>query len=383
MVIKNMKTTLRLKSLRAFFSLVIGMIILCNSSLSAQDEKPVMRSDTLNLKSFGFLAYPFVFYSPETEIAFGAGGIVFFRTTTRTFIQPSKVVFSGYYTSNKQYYIGITPEVYFPGKDTFFAKVNIVFSKEILKFYGIGNDSPEIENAGYEMDVFKLNAEVYKKNFIFSEVQTGINYNYSNNDMVDKKNNPNLVSETVPGHDGGRTAGFGLGSFFDSRDNLFYPAGGGYYKFSFTYFSPVFGSSFEYGRYILDIRRYYSKNDHILAVQIYGALSSGYPPFFDTPALGGSMHMRGYFEGRYRDRQYLTGQLEYRKIFWWRIGGIAFISAGDVADRVRDFTLGTFKISYGFGLRFVFDEEERINVRVDYGRGKGTDGIYFNIEEAF
>jgi len=366
-----------------YIFLVLVAITLCRSGLLAQDDKPVIKSDTLDLKSFGFLAYPYVFYSPETQLAFGAGGIVFFRTTTRTFIQPSKVVFSGYYTSNKQYYIGIMPEVYFPGDDEFFAKANIIFGKEILKFYGIGNQTPDINDADYEMDVFKLIVEVYKKKFLFDDLQTGFNYRYSNNDMIDQKNNPNLISGELPGSEGGRTAGFGLGGFFDSRDNLFYPARGAYYKFSFTYFNQAFGSDFEYGRYLFDIRRYYSKNDHILAAQIYGELTSGKPPFFDTPALGGSMRMRGYFEGRYRDLQYITGQIEYRKILWWRIGGIAFISTGDVADKIRDFRLKTFKVSYGFGLRFVFDEEERINIRVDYGRGKDTDGIYFNIEEAF
>ncbi len=367
-----------------YLILFLFLIFFSNGVIFAQDkEKPIIKSDTLELKSFGFLAYPFIFYSPETQVAFGAGGIVFFRTTTRTFIQPSKVVFSGYYTSNKQYFIGITPEVYFPGEDNFFAKANIIFDKEILKFYGIGNQTPDIENADYEMDVFKLIVEVFKKKLFFSDFQTGINYRYSNNTMIDQKNNPNLISGDIPGSAGGRTAGLGLGGFVDTRDNLFYPSQGGYYKFSFTYFSQTFGSSFEYGRYILDLRRYYSKNDHILAAQIYSELSTGYPPFFDTPALGGAVHMRGYFEGRFRDRQYITGQLEYRKIFWWRIGGVAFISAGDVAGRIRDFTLNSIKFAYGFGLRFVFDEEERINVRVDYGRGKGTDGIYFNLEEAF
>ncbi len=365
--------------------LAILMLFCLNvGQAAAQDnEKPVIKSDTLDLKSFGFLAYPYVFYSPETEFAFGAGGIVFFRTTTRRFIQPSKVVFSGYYTSNNQYYVGITPEVYFPGQDQYFAKADIVFAKEILRFYGIGNKSPDIDSSGYEMDVFKLIAEVYRKNLLFDNFQTGLNYRYSSNRMIDKKGNPNLMDGAVRGSDGGRIAGFGFGGFYDSRDNLFYPSQGGYYKFSFTYFNPLFGSSFEYGRYILDVRQYMSENDHILAAQIYGELTTGYPPFFDTPALGGSVHMRGYFAGRYRDRQYVTGQLEYRNIFWWRVGGIVFISAGDVADRIMDFRLRSLKISYGVGLRFVFDESEKINIRVDYGRSKDSDGIYFNIEEAF
>lgn len=365
-------------------SIIFLFILFSQAALFAQEkENPVIISDTLDLKTFGFLAYPYLFYSPETQFAFGAGGIVFFRTTTKTFIQPSKVVFSGYYTSNQQYYIGIKPEVYFPGEYEIFLLTNIIFSKEILKFYGLGNQTPEIDNASYEMDVFKIIVEAYKNNFLISGFQTGINFKYSNNEMIDKKDNPNLISGDVPGQNGGTTSGIGLGGFYDTRDNLFYPTKGGFYKFSFTAFNSFLGSDFNYARYILDLRRFISYADNIFAMQIYSELSTGTPPFFDTPALGGSVHMRGYFEGRYRDRQYITGQLEYRKILWWRIGGILFFSTGDVADRFRDFKLSTLKFSYGAGLRFVFDQSERINLRVDYGRGRGSDGIYFNIEEAF
>jgi len=54
-----------------------------------------------------------------------------------------------------------------------------------------------------------------------------------------------------------------------------------------------------------------------------------------------------------------------------------------VAQKMTGFSLNKLKPSYGFGLRFLFSKEEKINLRVDFGFGKNTNGLYFGIEEAF
>jgi len=45
--------------------------------------------------------------------------------------------------------------------------------------------------------------------------------------------------------------------------------------------------------------------------------------------------------------------------------------------------LKEFKYSYGFGFRYIFDKEERLTVRADFGFGKNTSGIYFAMQETF
>ena len=77
-------------------------------------------------------------------------------------------------------------------------------------------------------------------------------------------------------------------------------------------------------------------------------------------------------------------QLEYRQYFWWKFGFVVFAGAGDVASELMKFSLTELKYSYGFGLRFLFNKEEKVNLRVDLGFGNdGTSGLYFGIEEAF
>jgi hypothetical protein len=94
--------------------------------------------------------------------------------------------------------------------------------------------------------------------------------------------------------------------------------------------------------------------------------------------------MRGYYLGRYRDKNMIAIQAEYR---WlpaiWRFGIVGFAGFGDVADKISRFDFGGFEYSYGFGLRFLLNPEQKINLRLDFGFGKGTSGIYFTAGEAF
>jgi hypothetical protein len=92
--------------------------------------------------------------------------------------------------------------------------------------------------------------------------------------------------------------------------------------------------------------------------------------------------MRGYLEGRYRDKNLLVVQTEYRFPLVWRFRGALFAGVGDVAPRLDRFTLDALKPSYGLGLRYLIDPVEKICIRFDFGFGRGTSGFYFTANEA-
>ena len=340
--------------------------------------------DTTDSKNFSIIGYPYVYYSPETQLAFGAGGIILFRTAQDKNLKPSKVILAGSYTTSKDYNLNFGPEMYFPGiKNTFFTG-RLKLSKTTGKFYGIGNNTGEITNPGYVMQMFSLNAEISSIGLLFKNIQSGIIYEYSNNHMLDKKDNPFFNADTILGENGGRVGGLGISITFDNRDNIFYPSSGNYLKIEGVFYRKFAGSEYSFDKYILNYRQFWEFiENNFLALQLYSHFSLGNPPFFRLPALGGSYRMRGYYEGRYRDRQYITSQIEYRKIIWWRFGLNLFVSLGDVSDKLSAFRLKDLKKSYGFGIRFVFDETEKVNLRVDFGFTKNSSGIYFALEEAF
>jgi outer membrane protein assembly factor BamA len=99
---------------------------------------------------------------------------------------------------------------------------------------------------------------------------------------------------------------------------------------------------------------------------------------------GGSYSMHGYYFGRYRDKNMITFQTEYRLPLFWRFGAVGFAGFGDVADDINKFRMKEFKYSMGFGLRFMFDAQEKINARMNSGFGKdGNLGLYAMVVEAF
>ena len=93
--------------------------------------------------------------------------------------------------------------------------------------------------------------------------------------------------------------------------------------------------------------------------------------------------MRGYYYGRFRDKIYVAQQIELRTFFWKRLGAVAFAGMGNVTNSYNGLSLNQSRFSFGGGLRFKFNEAEKVNIRMDIGFGKGTSGVYFGMEEAF
>ena len=347
--------------------------------LFAQNEP-----DTLLTSNLDYIAYPYAFYSPESKLAIGAGGMLYFRTARLPNIRLSKIIVSGYYTTNHQYFLFLSPKIYFPGRENIQLDSRLTYSKEVSKFYGTGGSSPDIDHPEYIMNVFNLYFNIFKRSFFLDNLSFGLIYDFEHDEMRDRKLNPFLRDETLLGINGGQISGLGVNYQVDLRDNTSYPAENGLYQISAIFYGPSLGSDFSFNVYEADLRHYFSfPEENILADNLYGKFTEGQAPFYRLPRLGGSNRMRGYFEGRYRDKHYIMAQVEYRRIVWWRLGVAVFYGIGEVASDLGRFRLNAAKHSYGFGLRFVFDEKERINLRADIGFGQNSNGIYFNLEEAF
>ena len=95
------------------------------------------------------------------------------------------------------------------------------------------------------------------------------------------------------------------------------------------------------------------------------------------------LQARGYFEGKYRDKNAALLQAEYRSPFLWRFGLVAFGGYGAAFDSYSTFKAQYLRFNYGAGLRLQLDQKQKINIRIDYGRGYQSSGFYFTIGEAF
>jgi outer membrane protein assembly factor BamA len=369
------------RKLLILITIVFSLSFSFNDVLRAQEDANT--ADTVGVGGTDWFAYPFVFYSPETNWAFGAGGIIYFKLSDQFKSKPSSITASGFYTINEQFDITIIPEIYLK-HDQHLLSIKFNYGEIFDYFYGVGSTSPDIENNQYLQRNFILNIKYQVKAFD-KNLKMGPVYEWRNMDVINSEDNPLLDSNLVRGSTGGTTSGLGVIASWDTRDNIFYPSKGGFHQFSATYYSKAFGSDFDYSKYLLDLRRYISLSpNHILALQAYAIVEFAYPPFYELALLGGDKVMRGYLYGRYRDRLYYAIQAEYRLPVIWRFGFVVFGGFGDVASELAKVTLATIKPTYGFGIRFRIDELQKLDLRVDFGFGEdNANGIYFSVNQAF
>ncbi len=98
---------------------------------------------------------------------------------------------------------------------------------------------------------------------------------------------------------------------------------------------------------------------------------------------GGEEMLRGYASNRYRDHHFVGSQAELRMPLYKRFGAVAFVGLGEVFREPADLQLDLLKYSFGGGLRYAMNKSERLNIRLDYGIGRGTSSFYFSVTEAF
>ncbi len=347
----------------------------------AKEEGKKAEKQTSEKKS-GIAALPVLFYTPETKLAFGAGGLYYFPLTSdKTVDRPSSIAFVGVYTQRKQSYIEINPDLY-TGRGYHIQTV-LRYSNFPDQFYGIGNATSVDLEEPFTSRYWWLNLEALKR--VRGPVNAGLLYCFDSTRLTKVEEGGLLDSGDITGSGGGTVSGLGPFMTYDSRDSIFFPTKGSFHQFSALAFGRALGSDFGFGRIFLEFRKYQAfASSRVLAFQAQFLFETGDPPFWRMGLLGGEKIMRGYYAGRYRDKNMMAFQVEYRWVpVFWRFGLAAFAGLGDVADTLGHFDLGRFKYSYGLGLRFVVDPKQRLHIRLDFGFGKGTSGLYFTASEAF
>jgi outer membrane protein assembly factor BamA len=325
---------------------------------------------------------PVIFYTPETELAGGVSAMRYFRPEgTSIDARPSKIWATFILTQRSQYIADLFNEFYV-SDEKYLVVGGISYVKFPDKFYGIGPDTPDSLVEDYTPKT--LGVYVRAQQRIVYSFNLGLLYHFANAQISETTPGGLLDSGVIPGSEGGIVSGVGATLNWDSRDNLFYPTSGGFHAVSVSVYGGALGSDYDFGKYVIDLRKYASLHPLIvLAVQGVLNSSSGIVPFNYLGQLGGQNILRGYYQGRYRDRHAVFGQVELRTMVWWRLGAAVFAGAGNVAKSLNEFDRDYIRYSGGFGLRYLFDKNEGLNIRLDFGYGEDTSGMYITAQEAF
>ena len=348
-------------------------------------------------KRSSLVMLPAITHSIETDWTFGvAGSLTFKHKNHDSLTRTSNLQALALYSLQNQIIAGVNGTIYFPHEKYILVLENS-FSRFPDRWWGIGNKTSNCNEERYEYEQFYIYPHLQRK--IFSDFYVGILYEYQQlfnvhygGDFL-KQTAENCLPKTtslfddqnVAGRYGSVVSGLGFSLTWDSRPTAFSPHRGLFAQMKYNNFNKIVGTQFEYWNISLDVRKFIPiTKKTTLALQGYAFLNEGDVPIRSLATLGGNNNMRGYYDGRFRDKNQITFQAEYRFPIWWRFGGTAFACFGDVSDKLKNFDLSNFKRSGGLGLRFALNPKEKLNIRVDYGWGQnGSQGLYFYLDEAF
>lgn len=348
---------------------------------SARAVEPAVRKNTI-------LVLPIAYYTPETRLAGGVGGILAFRPAAekaspgKLASRPSSLLFSAVYTQNDQFTLQLKPEIYLARED-WAVTGSVEWSRFPSEFFGLGNETPE--EAGELMTPIQVLTEVQVQRRIIpgGVLYGGITAVLESHRFLAFETGGLLDSGGYAGSGGGILAGLGLAAKVDSRDNVFFPRRGRFWQVSAVSHGSVLGGDWAFSKLKADLRSYLPLgSSSVLGFQLKLESVSGDVPFMALPKLGGESLMRGYLNGRFRDRVFAGAQAEARFPLSGRLGAAVFAGLGEVAGRVASLTLPGLKPSAGGGLRFRVSDEGN-TIRLDFGFGRGSTGFYITANEAF
>ena len=351
--------------------LTVLSVLLCfmaGQNLFSQDSIKVKKVKVLPVPTFG--------YSPETKTYVGVVSLftidLYQDSVTRS--SNSKVEFN--YTWNKQIILE-TEWNYFFKDEAWFTQGLLHYSKYPDLYYGIGDNTSNSAEVNFESTRIKADIDLLKN--INNKWFAGIGLNYYN------FGNVSYSSEKMDYLELKDASNWGLKMILlkDSRNNILTPTKGTYLKFINSFkFSDAF-----YDQITLDVRRYYSfgkKQNQTIAGRFYQSSVINTPPFYDYSLIGGDKLVRGYYFGRYREKNLSTLQLEYRVNLFWKIGLATFGGVTALYPDITSIDKITARPNLGVGLRFLVDKKENTSLRFDYAAGSNDQsGFYVSFGESF
>lgn len=371
------------------------LFMLCfYSNLSAQQQNLIQKlkdkflsSEKDSTRSASFMVLPAAGYAQESGFEYGVAGTYNFYVdksdmTNRT----SSIILMGTLTTKSQKNIKLTSDVWTKDNE-YHILSEFRYRDWPFNFYGIGNDTWEVDEDKIGQKLFRARIDLEKK--ITASYYAGININYEHFSFQDQE--PGGIYEQQPliGKTGGQFLALGISQLYDSRNVTTYTTKGYYARIRYAYAPDFWGKENFKGSLIdVDLRGYYPlSNPLTIAAQgIYRTTFGDRLPFYQYRDLGGDMMMRGYYLGRYKDRNYIAAQAELRYRFHPRFGITGFGGTGSTFSKEHDIRLTP---SYGAGIRYFFSLEHTSTVRFDYSFGekrpgeKRQSGFYLSISEAF
>lgn len=330
-------------------------------------------------KRFDFSIIGGPHYASDTKFGLGMVAAGLYRSDPNdTLLPPSNVSLFGDVSTVGFYMLGVRGNHIAP-RGRYRIDYRLYFYSFPSDFWGIGYEMGDNDDNKSEMKRWQAQAEAAFLFRVADNFYVGpmASYDYVIGKYIER---PELLNG-MDHHTW--NVGAGVSLVYDNRDNLTNPHRGIYLNLKQMFRPRFMGNDYAFSTTKFRFDCYQQLGEGTVLAEDFGAnFNFGNPSWGMMANLGGTSSMRGYYEGRYRDKHSLEATVELRQHVWKRNGIVVWAGAGTVFPKFSELRSNRILPNVGVGYRWEF--KKNVNVRLDYGFGKsGQSGFLFNINEAF
>jgi len=365
-------------------------------------------TDSVSIEDKKFLITPFAApgYTPEQGGLLTVGALMSFRTSpllkhhSNELVQRSTITFNGSYSTTGALTGNAKLSSFWAG-DRLRIFVDFVVKDMPDHYWGVGYEAgkaPEGDSTtAYDRTSLSFVPKVLWR--IHPAMLIGPAFDINSTTATDVS--PGMAADPYYQQYGSKNQNRGIGGVFqfDTRDVAANAWTGVYVNAQALSYGGFLGGDNSYQVYDLDYRQYHGlgRKGKTLAWTARTRWTAGSVPWAELSQLGSGTDLRGYRQGRYRDKVMVYGIVEYRHQFTSesresglsRHGFVAWVGAGTIADSRSQ--LSSLQVLPNWGTGYRFEVQPRMNVRIDVGFGreflesgnKFLPSVYFNFTEAF
>ncbi|MBQ7530131.1 MAG: BamA/TamA family outer membrane protein [Paludibacteraceae bacterium] len=368
--------------------LVIGILLVWANLFGwsvAQGESIQKDVEEVAVLNWPVMAVPVVNYTPETGWEFGAAAQAYFKLfNPRTSI----IQVDGAYSLNRQWYANLQGTLYMGTLLPWMLQFRAGYRNYPDVYYGIGNQ-PDRSGTYARLGTHYESQRAYA--FVQPLVHVGKDWYIGPHAEV-------MWENTLMQGDDESTRvlmpGIGITAQFDTRDVVYYPSRGMFFKASITHYNRWWGATSGLTRGSFNWRQFIPFGKYVVwcyevRADMALSLTPKNTPFQMLPTFGGQDLVRGIPYGMFRDNTMLAVQTELRFPIWRWIRACVFAGMGDVNDYTH-WQWARPKVGYGLGLRLTINKA-KVNIRADVARNNifpswldiNGYGFYLTATEAF
>jgi len=328
--------------------------------------------------------------SGQKQVAVSAINLAFYTSDPET-SRLSSIYFLPYTNFSSRSGIIITPDVWL-AHNRWNLNGDLRNTKSTIDTYGVGGNTPSSDKdlVDYRYTRIYLNASYRLWGPLNAGMGYALDYYHHVNDEA-QSGYPSVFAVYEKGT-GPMTTAMGLSFNFliDQRKNSINPSGGFYGAVTYRINPPFLPNDLKWSNMYVDMRKYISltgSRRSILACRALYWGTYGETPYLNLPGTmldASGRTGRGYTYGRYRGKQMLYGETEWRfdlsqNGLW---SGVLFFNVQSYTNPHSsqfDYLLP----AAGTGLRLKFNKRNDMNITIDIGVGLNSINWYLNLGEFF